>query len=97
MRTTRSSSTQWNCKAAIGLPANSWPLRLLKLVYQSSPFSDKPLISTIRVDGRPSAPTVASVIALGSGTWAAMACCNQASNCAIGLLAEAVSSSSSRS
>ena len=37
------------------------------------PRSSKSLISTIRVDGRPFAPTVARVIAFGSGTFAPVA------------------------
>jgi hypothetical protein len=51
----------------------------------------------MRVDGRPSAPTVASVIAFGSGTCAAIASASQRSNCCIGSAADASSSSSASS
>jgi hypothetical protein len=55
------------------------------------------LISTTRVEGRPSASTVASVIAFGSGSWADTASAIQAENCCSGSACEAVSSSAARS
>jgi hypothetical protein len=61
------------------------------------PRSSTPLISTMRVDGRPSAPTVASVIALGSGSCAFQRLLNQRRNCCSGSASEACSSSASRS
>ena len=51
----------------------------------------------VRVEGRPSAPTVARVIAFGSGSAPARACDSQSSNWAVGSAWEAASSSSARS
>ena len=64
---------------------------------KTTPLASYPLISTIRVEGRPSAPTVARVIAFGSGSSAATACANQTSNCRTGSVAADASSSESRS
>lgn len=61
------------------------------------PRASNPLISTTRVDGLPSAPTVASVIALGSGSSAFSASSSHFANCCIGSSAQELSSSSSRS
>ena len=63
-------------------------------MYQTMPAGPNDLISTTLVDGRPSAPTVASVIALGSGTPDESALSNQRWNCWIGS-SPAVPSSSS--
>ena len=46
----------------------------------------------MRAAGRPSAPTVASVIAFGSCTSARLASANQRSNCAIGSASASASS-----
>jgi hypothetical protein len=67
------------------------------LVNQTMPRASKPLTNTTRVEGCPSAPTVARVMALGSGNCAASACSNQRLNWSSGSAALAVSSSSSRS
>ncbi len=61
------------------------------------PDESKLFTSTIRVDGRPSGPTVASVIAFGSGTFAFRAASNHFSNSPSGSFPAAPSSSESRS
>src|SRR5947209_1412113 len=50
----------------------------------------------MRAEGRPLAPTVETVIAVGSGTCAAMASAIQAANCCIGSWSTRLSSSGSR-
>ncbi len=55
-------NSRWQC----GLPSSSVPLREPRLVKKTHPASEKPLSSTIRADGRPSADTEATTIALGS-------------------------------
>ena len=61
------------------------------------PAESNAFTSTIRVDGRQSAPTVASVMALGSGTFAAIASSNHFVNCCNGSLVACDSSRVSRS
>ncbi|CKS52576.1 Uncharacterised protein [Mycobacterium tuberculosis] len=61
------------------------------------PRASQPLMSTMRLDGRRSLPTVHSVMALGSGTCASMASVSQRSNCFSGSPSLWASPSSARS
>ena len=64
----------------MGLATSSRALRLPRLVKNANPRSSNSLSSTMRSDGAPSRPAVASPIASGCGTPAASASAYQRAN-----------------
>jgi len=89
--TCRSSASHGKSRAARGFSESCLAFSLSRFVKKTKPRSSKCFRRTVRAAGKPSAPAVASDIALGSVNPASIASRNHNVNCVTG--SDATSSS----